>query len=98
MADQFLDLVFPVEIISVKGEKVYLNRGQDGGFKKGDVLNIYTKGEALIDPQTGEQLGSAEEFIGKIEIARVNPKFTIAKILKDKLEGDLTVGCIVRKP
>jgi hypothetical protein len=98
MADQFLALVFPVEIISVKPGKVYLNRGQDGGFKKGDVLNVYMKGEVLIDPHTGEQLGSAEEYIGKIKIARVNPKFTIATIIKDKLEGEMTVGCIVRKP
>ncbi len=98
MADQFLALVFPVEIISVKPGKVYLNRGQDGGFKKGDVLNVYMKGEVLIDPHTGEQLGSAEEYIGKIKVARVNPKFTIATIIKDKLEGEMAVGCIVRKP
>lgn len=98
MADQFLALVFPVEIISVKGSKVYLNRGQDGGFKKGDVLNVYMKGEELIDPQTGENLGSAEEYIGKIKISRVNPKFTIATIMKDKMEDEIIVGCIVRKP
>ncbi len=98
MADQFLALVFPVEIISVKGEKIYLNRGQDGGLKAGDVLDIYQKGEALIDPHTGEQLGSAEEYIGKVKVTKVNPKFTIATILQDKLKGEMTVGCIVRKP
>ncbi|MFT5702138.1 MAG: hypothetical protein ACI8ZB_005048 [Desulforhopalus sp.] len=98
MADQFIALVFPVEIINLKGDKVYLNRGQDGGFSKGDVLNVYLKGEELIDPQTGENLGSAEEYIGKIKISRVNPKFTIATILQDKLEGEMSVGCVVRKP
>lgn len=98
MADQFIALVFPVEIISVKGETVYLNRGQDGGFKKGDELSVYMKGEVLIDPHTGEQLGSAEEFVGKIKITRVNPKFTLAKVLPENLEGDVAVGCIVRKP
>lgn len=98
MADQFLALVFPVEIISVKGDQIYLNRGQDGGFKRGDVLNVYIKGEVLIDPHTGESLGSAEEFIGKIKISRVNPKFTIATTTKDKLNGQMSVGCIIRKP
>ncbi len=98
MADQFIATVFPVKIISVKGGDVYLNRGQDGGLKKGDVLNVYYKGEELIDPDTGESLGSAEEYIGKIKVSRVNPKFTIANIVKDKLEGDMSVGCIVRKP
>jgi hypothetical protein len=98
MADQFLALVYPVEIISLKGETVYLNRGQDGGLKVGDVLEIYHKGEALIDPHTGEQLGSAEEYVGTVKISKINPKFTIAKIMQDKLEGEVSVGCIVRKP
>lgn len=98
MVDQFLDLVFPVEILKVKNNQVYLNRGKDGGLKKGDVLNVYTKGEALIDPATGEDLGTAEEYVGKIEVTRVNPKFTIAKILAKKMVGDITQGCIVRKP
>ncbi len=98
MSDQFIALIFPVEVISMKGNKVYLNRGKDGGFKKGDLLNVYYPGEELIDPSTGESLGSAEEYIGQIKISRVNPKFTIATIVQDKLEGDVEVGCIVRKP
>lgn len=97
MADQLLSLVYPVEIINMKGGKIYLNRGQDGGYKKGDILSVYEKGEELIDPHTGEQLGSAEEFVGKIKVTKVKPKFTIASIVKDTLEGEITVGCLVRK-
>jgi hypothetical protein len=98
MVDQFLSLAFPVEIINIKGETVYLNRGQDGGLKEGDVLSVYTKGEALIDPHTGENLGTAEEFIGKIQIKKVNPKFTVGVMLPEIAEGQMSVGCIVRKP
>ncbi len=97
MVDQFLDLVFPVKIIKVKNLQVYLNRGKDGGFKKEQVLKVFAPGEELIDPDTGENIGSAEEYVGKIEITRVNPKFTVAKILPKTREGDITVGCIVRK-
>ena len=97
MVDQFLDLIFPVKIIKVKNLQVYLNRGKDGGFKKGQVLKVFAPGEELIDPDTGENIGSAEEYVGKIEITRVNPKFTVAKILPKTREGDITVGCIVRK-
>lgn len=98
MSDQFIALIFPVEIINMKGDKVYLNRGKDGGFKKGDILDVFYPGEELIDPSTGESLGSAEEYSGQIKISRVNPKFTIATIIQDKIEGDIEVGCIVRKP
>ncbi len=97
MVDQFLDLVFPVKIIKVKNLQVYLNRGKDGGFKKGQVLKVFAPGEELIDPDTGENIGSAEEYVGKIVLTRVNPKFTIAKILPKSREGDITKGCIVRK-
>ena len=97
MVDQFLDLVFPVKIIKVKNMQIYLNRGKDGGFKKGQVLKVFAPGEELIDPDTGENIGSAEEYVGKIEITRVNPKFTVAKILPKSKEGDITKGCIVRK-
>lgn len=98
MVDQFIDLVFPVKIIKVKENSVYLNRGKDGSFKEGDVLAVYLGTEQLIDPDTGENLGSDEEFVGKIKISRVNPKFTVAAILQESLEGEMSVGCIVRKP
>ncbi len=97
MVDQFLDLVFPVKIIKVKNLQVYLSRGKDGGFKKGQVLKVFAPGEELIDPDTGENIGSAEEYVGKIELTRINPKFTVAKILPKSREGDITKGCIIRK-
>jgi len=98
MADQFLDLVFPVMIIKVSGDTVYLNRGKDGGFKKGMMLNVYYPGESLIDPYTGDDLGSAEEYVGKIKVDRINPKLTTAKIVYDGLKGEVATGCIIRKP
>ena len=98
MADQFLDLVFPVMVIKVNNNNVYLNRGKDGGFKKGMLLNVYIPGEPLIDPYTGEDLGSAEEYIGQIKVDRINPKLTTAIIVPAKLKGDITTGCIIRKP
>ncbi len=98
MADQFLALVFPVKLIKVKGNQVYLNRGKDGGFKNGMILNVYSPGEELIDPDTGENLGSAEEYAGQIKISRINPKFTIATVVANKQQIDFAVGFIVRKP
>lgn len=98
MADQFLDLVFPVMIIKVSGNKVYLNRGKDGGFKKDMLLNVYSPGESLIDPYTGEDLGSAEEYVGQIKVDRINPKMTTATFNPGKMEGDVGTGYIVRKP
>ena len=76
MADQLVDTVFPMLVLNAEGELVWINRGADGGLKEGHLLNIYRPGKQLIDPYTNEVLGSAEQFIGKVKVVRVNPKFT----------------------
>ena len=98
MADQLVDTVFPMLVINVEGQNVYINRGQDGGLRKGDILNLYKPGTQLIDPYTNEVLGSAEEFIGEVKVVRVNPKFTIAETVAASLKGTPANGDILRKP
>ncbi len=73
--------VFPIKIIKMTGDQVYLNRGAGANFEVGSVLGVYKQGEGLVDPDTGEQLGSAEEEVGTIEITEIQNKFTKAKIL-----------------
>ncbi len=97
LADQLVDTVFPMKVLNAQGNQVFINRGADGGLTAGDVLNVYHPGVALIDPDTGENLGSAESFAGKIKVVRVNPKFTIADVVST--EGSpIAQGDIVRKP
>ncbi len=98
MVDQLLELVFPVEIISIQGPQVFINRGQDGGFKNGMLLNAYRKGQELKDPHTGEVLGSAEEMVGTVRVVRVNPKFTVAEAAGPGGVSRMAVGNVVRKP
>jgi hypothetical protein len=96
MADQLVDAVFPMRILNVQGNQVWINRGKDGGLKKGDVLKVYRPGVELIDPDTGENLGSAETEIGEIKVTRVNPKFTIAE--GKNLSEPAQKGDIAREP
>jgi len=98
MADHLVDTVFPMRVLNRQGNQVWINRGKDGGLKVGDILNIYRPGEELIDPDTGERLGSAETLVGKIKVARVNPKFTVAEIQSKDTQGPIEKGDIVRKP
>lgn len=83
LASELLQTAYPIVVVKdvADGGPIYLNRGADGGLKKGDQLHLFSSGEALIDPQTGENLGSAEELIGKVEIVSVRPKFATAKII-----------------
>ena len=98
MADQLVDTVFPMLVLNAEGDLVWINRGADGGLKAGHVLNVYRPGKQLIDPYTKEVLGSAEQLIGTVKVVRVNPKFTIAEIVRKGLKEPPRNGDILRKP
>jgi hypothetical protein len=98
MTDQLVDIVFPMRVLNIQGNKIFINRGKDGGLKKGQKLNVFKPGVALIDPDTGENLGSAETMIGQIKVTRINPKFTIAVIVGKGLDEPVDRGDIVRVP
>lgn len=96
MADQLVDTVFPMKVLNAQGNQIWINRGKDGGLKKGDTLIVFRPGVDLIDPDTGENLGSAETEIGEVKVKRVNPKFTI--VMGKNLSEPAQKGDIVRKP
>ena len=101
LADQFVNAVYPMKVVKrTKRGQVIINRGKDGGLKIKQVFDVFFAGEELIDPDTGESLGSGEEFVGQIKIVRINPKVTYAKIISelDPDNGPIGTGDIVRKP
>ena len=81
--------IFPVLVMQVRGDDIFVNRGEGAGINPGEIYEIYSVGEDMIDPATNESLGSEEILLGEVKITRVNPKFSIAtavpgKPLKDK--------------
>lgn len=60
--------VYPIKIAAVSGNKIYINRGSDGGFRKGDNLKVYRIENKLIDPDTGVESGFVKTEIATIEI------------------------------
>lgn len=101
LANQFVAQVYPMKVVKrTKTGEVILNRGKDGGLKIGDNLNVYFAGEALIDPDTGESLGTSEEFVGTVKVSRILPKLTYARITKenDPQNYPIQISNIVRRP
>lgn len=97
LANQLSDTIFPITVIQSKGKQLFVNRGKDGGLKVGETFVIFRPGEALIDPTTGENLGSAEEEVGTAKVVRINPKFTVMQVI----QGDSALmepGFILRRP
>ena len=84
LANMLSDTVFPIQVLAVKGKRIFVNRGNDSGLKRGDIFEIFEPGEELIDSATGDNLGTTEMEVGKARVVRVNPKMTIMEII----EGD----------
>jgi hypothetical protein len=96
VADRVLDEVFPVQVIQRQGNMVFLNRGEDSGFKIGETLRIFSaSGERLRDPYTGEDLGPMETQIGTIRVSDLRPKMTIAEVVSET--GAIASGALVRR-
>ncbi len=68
------------KIIKVSGSQIYINLGSRNGVNAGDTFTVYRMGEALIDPDTGEELGANETRIGSLTVSSVQEKFSICSI------------------
>lgn len=69
-------------VVDVKEDgKVFVNAGASSGIVAGDTLSVFRPGEALIDPETGMDLGSELTKIGQVQILNVQDKFSIATII-----------------
>jgi curli biogenesis system outer membrane secretion channel CsgG len=85
------------KIVSASGGKVIINGGKEDGINVGDRFTIFRAGEELIDPDSGESLGSEESQVGVIEVTDNNyagkGKASACKIVSG---SDLQKGDMVR--
>jgi len=69
------------KIVDVRDGVVYLNAGADGGVSPGLVLEVYEVQPALIDPDTGKNLGAPDKLLGEVQVDSVKTGFSTARIL-----------------
>lgn len=69
-------------IVKIENDRVTINAGLDVGIKNGDKMEVWLKGEELIDPETGVSLGLEEgQKIGLLEVIEVKEKYSVATII-----------------
>lgn len=81
------------KVIKVEGDRAWINLGGSSGVKVGDKFNVILVGEALIDPDTGKNLGADEHQTGAGSIVEVQPEFAIMTFT-----GKANAKDTVRKP
>ena len=60
-------------------------------MKVGDRLTLMSKGESLIDPETGLDLGGDDKEIGQLQVSSVKAKFSIARAV-GAIQGKIKSG------
>jgi curli biogenesis system outer membrane secretion channel CsgG len=78
-----------MRIVKSDGATAYINVGRAAGIKVGDKFTIHRKGEDLIDPATGINLGSTEEQVGTAEVIEVQDRFSIVKVTGEAAAADV---------
>ncbi len=66
-----MNAIFPIKVAAVVSGVAYINRGTDGGLGVGEALMVVRPGQAIVDPDTGVQLGIAETELGELVLAEV---------------------------
>ncbi|MCU7951014.1 MAG: hypothetical protein KZQ69_13550 [gamma proteobacterium symbiont of Bathyaustriella thionipta] len=79
-----MNALYPIKAAHISNNGlIYINRGNDGGLFVGEELAIYKPGQAIIDPDTGEQLGVEESYVGKVVVTEVED----ARSKGEQIEG-----------
>jgi len=86
LIDKMFDAIYPIRVVKVVGGTAIINRGE-GAVARGEKFRIFLVGEELIDPQSGESLGSMEVEAGTGVVSDVKPKFAYLKITGSQLDG-----------
>jgi len=89
--------IYPIRVINVGADKtIVLNYG-NALLNEGNILDVFSVGEAFVDPDTGETLGSEEMFVGKIKVTSATAKFSKAALhQEDKAKDEIEKGMIAR--
>ena len=85
---------FEAHVIKVTDDEMLISGGEKTGEAVGDVFTVYSVGEALVDPTTGEQLGAEVTKKGTVKVVDVKEKYAKAK--SDGPLAGIKAGDIVR--
>ncbi len=94
LAKKSSDIPWSGKVMMVKDGVIYVNSGTNAGLKEGDTFFISKQGEALVDPDTGMQLGSENKKLGQIKVTEVQEKFSKATPIGN-LAGNISKGDVV---
>lgn len=80
IADKLKNVPFEAHVIKVEDDgSLLISGGSKVGEAEGNVFAVYSVGENLVDPDTGEQLGAEVTKKGTVKVTKVEEKYAVAK-------------------
>lgn len=97
LAEQIIESVFPAQVIAIEAGNPIINAGF-GQFEVGDPVDVFKRGQALLDPYTKERLGHSEVLIGQATVEFVMPRASSIKFAGEvRIAGLQNATYIVRR-
>ncbi len=95
VANSLVTTIYPIQVAAVQADgTVILNYGE-GSLTPGAVLAVYTKGEVIKDPATGEVLANDEVKLGYIRVTEIAGRVSKATPMST-FASTPPIGSIVR--
>jgi hypothetical protein len=95
LVETIIDQIYPVRIASITPDgQVIINQG-GSRISAGRLMDVYSQGKELIDADTGESLGTTEALVATIQIDKVTPRISYAKLVDGDI-ANLSEGMICR--
>jgi hypothetical protein len=79
LVGKVLDAIYPLRVVQVGGDLVTLNRGEGSNFEVGSTFDCFSTGEAIVDPDTGDVLGTDETPVGQVTVTQIMAKLSKAR-------------------
>ncbi|MBL3598300.1 MAG: hypothetical protein JMN25_00350 [gamma proteobacterium endosymbiont of Lamellibrachia anaximandri] len=94
---QILNNIYPLQLVKISANgNLILNQG-GVTVKQGERYTIFSLGEEIFDPYTKELLGREETQVGTAEITSINPKYSVARLVKGN-KSSIAEGMLLRFP
>ena len=96
IVSEILEVIYPLKVLkAASASQVYLNQG-GVRVEEQQRYEIYSKGEELIDPDTGLKIKVDGKMVGVVEITQVTPKYSVGKLIEGE-PTEISTGAICRK-
>ncbi|MBR4518417.1 MAG: hypothetical protein IKO65_05400 [Victivallales bacterium] len=94
-----MDAIAPIRILQISPTGEFTLDRAGTLIIPGALFDVFRRGEPILDPETGEELGSPEYRLATVQVKRVDAKFSYAEICTGSgviTPSDLEYGLIAR--